>query len=349
MTDFHYADTLKKHNGAGSGAYSFVYHVSPTIVVKSIRPDLSRDEEEEHPFYRDIAFYKRLHEHHDRCPHIVDCFLILPDHLFLSFCANKTFIHHFHEYQERENNRFFGRLIRIKKYEDPALIARWIQQLALALEYVEKLGFCYKDLNTANCLLDENFNLKLTDFGRATTIGKFLEYTGAPWASKLMAGPLKGTFGLCSARTEQFAVGSFLCYMVYGHKPYEDINLDGSEVDFRFNRMDFPELNRHEIFDGLISACWYNVYPSMALLAYDFKRKTKDIASAAEYRTVDYAREKRSCEALLRQGILGPELALRFQMPWQKYLRAARDIFTWKSPVDLLQGIWVWFWRNFSR
>lgn len=33
--------------------------------------------------------------------------------------------------------------------------------------------------------------------------------------------------------------------------------------------------------------CWYNVYPTMALVAYDFERKTKDFASTMEYETTD--------------------------------------------------------------
>jgi len=65
--------------------------------------------------------------------------------------------------------------------------------------------------------------------------------------------------------------------MVYGYEPYDDIILSAAEWDRRFWEMEFPELNRNEGFDGLISACWHNVYPTMALPAYDFKRKTKDI------------------------------------------------------------------------
>lgn len=43
--------------------------------------------------------------------------------------------------------------------------------------------------------------------------------------------------------------------MVYSHKPYEDINLDWPELERRFEEMKFSELNRHEIFDGLIFGC----------------------------------------------------------------------------------------------
>ncbi|KAM5505900.1 hypothetical protein McaMca56_000548 [Microsporum canis] len=325
---FYETDALHKHNYVGGGGSAYVYHVSPMIVVKTVRPDRDFKEEEEigHPLHGDIAFYERFNTRQDRCPHIVECFLMFPDYLFLSFCPNKAFIHYYLEHcQEREDDRLFGRFIRVKEYQDPALIARWIQQLTSALEYVEKMGYCHNDLNSMNCLLDERLNLKLSDFGRASTIGQYLECSMAPWALKLSAGPLAGTHGLCSARTEQFAVGSFLYFLVYGYNPYDDINLEGPELERRFKVMDFPELNRHEIFDELISACWYNVYPTMYMVAYDFKRKTKDIGTMPEeYEIIDRTKGRKTSEALVRRGLLGPKLALRFQPLWWRYLHAAK-------------------------
>ncbi|KAK9860165.1 hypothetical protein MYU51_010503 [Penicillium brevicompactum] len=245
--DFHYADTLEKHNWVGGELDAYIYHVTPTIVVKTVRCDRAPEQvEAEHPFIKEIAFFKRLNEYQDRYLNIVECFLMLPDHLFLSYCTHKSISPCFYERQERE----------------------------------------------------KNLNLKLTDFGRATTIGQFLEGTLPPRAQPLRAGPLQGTYGLCSARTEQFALGALLYFMVYGHEPYDDVILSGGEWDRRFGQMEFPELDRNEIFDGLISACWYNVYPTMALLTYDFKRKTKDIASNAEHMHIDIKKETENCEAL---------------------------------------------------
>ncbi|KAL4780364.1 kinase domain protein [Aspergillus varians] len=339
---FDYADTLEKHNWLGGGLDAYIYHVTPTIVVKTVRRDRPPGHEAiGHPFLKEIAFYKRLNERKDRCPDIIECFFMLPDHLFLSYCMYKAIAPRFYERQEREtgSNGFYGRLIKVKQHEDPALIARWIQQLSSALEYVEKMGFCHNDLHASNCLLDKNLNLKLADFGRATTIGQLLEGVLPPRAQPIRAGPLEGTYGLCSARTEQFAVGTLLYFMVYGHEPYDDIVLSAAEWDRRFGEMEFPELGRHEIFDGLISACWFNVYPTMALLACDFKRKTKDIAAdGGEYTLIDSARETRTCEALVRRGLLGPELAFRFQPAWWRYLHGV---------VERSRLIWQCFLHKF--
>lgn len=46
--------------------------------------------------------------------------------------------------------------------------------------------------------------------------------------------------------------------MVYGHEPYEDIDLakqNTEELSRRFGHMEFPELNRHDVFNEFISAC----------------------------------------------------------------------------------------------
>ena len=130
--------------------------------------------------------------------------------------------------------------------------------------------------------------------------------------------------------------------MVYDHEPYDDIPLSLTEWNRRFWELEFPDLNRHEVFDDLISACWHNVYPTMALVAYDFKRKTKDIASIIEYENIDYAKERKTCEALLRRGILGPDLARRFQSFWQIY--TGRSTVIWQILVGLPQRILRCLW-----
>ncbi|PGG96768.1 serine/threonine protein kinase [Helicocarpus griseus UAMH5409] len=242
-------NTAEKHNWVAGDSYSNIHRVNRNTVVKIARPRL-KEKGPEHPFFRENLFFKRMNECKDRCPSIIECFLTFSDHIFLSYCPNQTVGHRLHPPQEREPgvNGFHGRL-------------------GSALEYIEKMGYCHNDLHEFNCLLDEDLNLKLTDFGRATTIGQFLEDTMPPRARMIVAGTLKNTYGLCSARTEQFALKSLLYFMVYGHQPYEDTEreLGRSEYDRRFGEMEFPKVDRHEVFDGLISACWHNVYGSRSL------------------------------------------------------------------------------------
>lgn len=254
-----YADALEKNTTCdGVGSACLVYNVSPTIAVKTIRGQTPKTEK--HPFIEEIKFYECLNKRPGRCLDIIECFLALPDQPFLSYCDLNNLNYRFTERQTRETlpDGFPGSLIRVNSYEDPALIARWVQQITSALEYVEKMGFSHNDIHLRNCLLDKNLNLKLSDFDSATTIGQFPISSYAPWARILPAGPLKETYGLCSARTEQFAVGTLLYFMVYGHEPYEDIDLKNQgldDLDRRFQDMEFPPGNRHEVFDEFISAC----------------------------------------------------------------------------------------------
>lgn len=82
----------------------------------------------------------------------------------------------------------------------------------------------------------------------------------------------------------------------------------------------------------------------MSLVAYDFKRKIKDIASVAEYKIIDRAKETEACKALVRKGILDPELALCFRPLWRRYLQAARSSFVWCFLVGLSKRIRLWLW-----
>lgn len=50
----------------------------------------------------------------------------------------------------------------------PEPIARfYFKQLIAALDHCHRSGFCHRDLKPENLLLDENFNLKVADFGFA--------------------------------------------------------------------------------------------------------------------------------------------------------------------------------------
>ncbi|RDW83578.1 uncharacterized protein DSM5745_03904 [Aspergillus mulundensis] len=343
---------LKRKDGVGTGNRSIVHRVTPTIVVKRVCdkgfwegiPEESYDNGE-HPFARELAFYKALNSRQDRCPEIVACFLALPDYFFLSYCELNRLDLRYFERQEREvrPSGLHGRLIRVTGYEDIGLVARWVIQVTSALAYVEKMGFCHNDIAPRNCLLDRHLNLRLCDFDRATTFGQPVEGVVGPWARKLIAGPLKGSYGLCSARTEQFATGTLVYYMVYGCEPYED-ELGPTEYDSlrevgrRFSRLEFPDLNRNAVLDKFISSCWHEVFPNMALTAYYIKRAAKDIALEPHVEEVDCGKGRRDCERLIRDGLLGSELALSFQPAWRRYLHffvaGARAV--WERLVCLL-------------
>ena len=80
----------------------------------------------------------------------------------------------------------------------------------------------------------------------------------------------------------------------------------------------------------------------MALVAYDIKRKTNDIALDTEYETVDSTKERKTCETLIRTGLFGPDLAFSFQLAWRRYLRVitGQAMFIWRMLVGFLKRFW---------
>lgn len=143
--------------------------------------------------------------------------------------------------------------------DDFGTVSRWLQQLTSAAAFLEKLRLAHNDLHPRNLLLNQNLNMKLSDFDSFGEIGEDLPSAPAPYARVVNHGPNKGGFGQCGARTEQFAIGSILYFMLYGYDPYEDTCLDGDEIINRFQDMRFPELGE----DTLESAeqCLLKVLP----------------------------------------------------------------------------------------
>ncbi|PGH08878.1 hypothetical protein AJ80_07750 [Polytolypa hystricis UAMH7299] len=98
---------------------------------------------------------------------------------------------------------------------------------------------------------------------------------------------MEGTYGLCGARTKQFAVGTLLYFMLYGHEPYEYLDLkdqNSEELDRRFQDMELPRSQPT---------------PGLRRSHFGLLRKTKDMALAAEYNAIDPTKERKTCETLI--------------------------------------------------
>ena len=53
----------------------------------------------------------------------------------------------------------------------PKVYKRILLQIVEALEYMHQQGVCHRDLKPENILLDENFSVRICDFGEAKMFG----------------------------------------------------------------------------------------------------------------------------------------------------------------------------------
>jgi serine/threonine protein kinase len=55
------------------------------------------------------------------------------------------------------------------KFEEK-IVRFYFNQMLQAMHYIHSMGFCHRDLKPENIMLDAKFNIRIADFGFATTI-----------------------------------------------------------------------------------------------------------------------------------------------------------------------------------
>lgn len=287
---------LRKYDCVGVGAVAVVLRISREIVVKYPRSI------ESERFKHEVEFY-RLLDSQEPCSDIVQCFLVLPNAIFLSYCSGNSLYQRFLSRQIREPTEDnIGRVIGISAKDDIGTISRWLQQLISAAAFLERLCIAHNDLHPRNLLLDQCLNMKLSDFDSFGKIGDDLPGAAAPYARVLNYGPNKGGFGQCGARTEQFAIGSILYFMIFGFEPYEDTYLDGDEIIDRFQGMQFPELGE-DVLEKIVYKCWFGHFQSINALQSEVLTSTSHTASKVEVFQVESAKGKETCKELVRSAL----------------------------------------------
>lgn len=152
------AYTLIKDLGEGTfGKVKLASHniTKEKVAIKVLEKDKVKDESDRERVSREIQILKIL-----RHPNIIQLYEILEDEDYLFLIT---------EYAA--NGELFDYIVanqRIKEIE----ASKFFQQIIDGVEYIHKLNVVHRDLKPENLLLDENYNLKIVDFGLSNIYSK---------------------------------------------------------------------------------------------------------------------------------------------------------------------------------
>uniref|UniRef100_A0A2P2LRC4 non-specific serine/threonine protein kinase n=2 Tax=Rhizophora mucronata TaxID=61149 RepID=A0A2P2LRC4_RHIMU len=203
---------LRFAHGAHSRLYHGLYKDEP-VAVKIIRvPD--DDENEtlaarlEKQFNREVTLLSRL-----RHPNIIK---------FVAACKNQPVYCVITEYLSEGSLRAYLHKLEHKSLPLQKLIAIALE-IAHGMEYIHSQGVIHRDLKPENILINQNFNMKIADFGIACEEVYCDSLGDDPGTYRWMAPEMikKKSYG---RKVDVYSFGLILWEMLTGTIPYEDMN-----------------------------------------------------------------------------------------------------------------------------
>ncbi|GAM84981.1 hypothetical protein ANO11243_029840 [Dothideomycetidae sp. 11243] len=181
-----------------------------------------------------------------------------------------------------------------------SLVCRWTEQLSAALAWLEQMGYAHGDLNLSNILLDDNDDLKLSDFDNTVKLGTQLGVCQA-----FSRRDADGSCGIAGALCTQFEVGSIIYQMVNGHEPYVKDWFEPDHghacVDKQINR-ECPPVADNDI-GKIISRCWNGEFESIAALHAATIELHPEMRRPSHLTTERVEELRDICRGLLAEGI----------------------------------------------
>ncbi|KAJ6365774.1 hypothetical protein OIU76_030533 [Salix suchowensis] len=217
----------------GYGAFAKVYHARNVSTGQSVAiKAVSKAKVMKGGFVahvkREISIMRRL-----RHANIVKLHEVL---------ATKGKVYFVMEYAK--GGELFAKISKGRFSED--LSRRYFQQLITAVGYCHARGVFHRDLKPENLLLDENMNLKITDFGLSAVTeqvrpdGLLHTLCGTP---AYVAPELLAKKGYDGAKVDIWSCGVVLFVLIAGYLPFNDTNLMAMYRKIYKGQYRFPEMD----------------------------------------------------------------------------------------------------------
>lgn len=147
---------------------------------------------------------------------------------------------------------------------------RLCQQAAEAVAYIHTKKVIHCDISTRNFLLDENLDVKLSDFQ-----GIYTDPDGVIWNGHALEN-VKAFLPRPTDRSDEFsdpfALGTAIYEIMVGHEPFPELNEldDECEIEKRYQDQRFPSTDS-VVGGNIISQCWSLMYDEVNACINDLK------------------------------------------------------------------------------
>ncbi|KAE8152355.1 kinase-like protein [Aspergillus avenaceus] len=139
---------------------------------------------------------------------------------------------------------------------------RWCRQAAEAVQYIHSKNVLHCDISLRNFLLDDDFNILLADFEGVLKSPDGYTLLDGLARNGVKAYPPSADCGCVNVKTDIFALGSAIYFIMMGHDVFPELNdvHDEEEIESRFRDGLFPT-DTH-LYCEISERCWKGYYTS---------------------------------------------------------------------------------------